>query len=55
MIGSSKVIKEALEQLEKNGLVLKVTDLWDLQSCEIQFSEEGQLFLMESLEKKFAG
>ena len=51
---------EVAEQLEKNGLVLKVSEsLQGYLSCEIWFSKNkqkawlGKPFLIESLKKKF--
>ena len=60
MIGSLRVLDETKEQLERNGLVLKVSDsLQNNLSCKIRFSKDkkkallGQPYLIENLKKKF--
>ena len=60
MIGNPEAIDKVLEQLKKNGLVLKVSDsLQDYLLCEIRFSQENKkawLFqpsLIDYLEKSF--
>ena len=60
MIGNSKAIDEAAEQLKTHGLVLKVSEsLQDYLLKEIWFLKDKkkewlrQPFLIESLEKQF--
>ena len=60
MIENPKTADETVEQLKKNGLVLKLMEsLQDYLQCEIQFSKEKkkswlkQLFLIKSLKKKY--
>ena len=60
MIGSPEATDEAVEQLKKDGLVLKVMEsAQDYLSLEIQFSDYemkallGEPFMIKSLEKKF--
>jgi hypothetical protein len=60
LAGHPKAIKDAIEQMKKNGLILKVEDdLKDYLSWEIQFSKDrtkawlGQPHLISNLESKF--
>ena len=60
MIGHPKAIKDAIKEMKKFGLVLKIEDdLKDNLSCEIKFSADrkqawlGQPHLISNLEKKF--
>ena len=43
LIGNPKAIEEAIELLQKNGLILKVEDdLHDYLSCEIKFLDDDK-------------
>ena len=60
VIGDTKAIDDALDDLKKRGLVLKIAgSLKDYLSCEITFSEDGkqawvhQPHLLKKLEGKF--
>ena len=60
MILNPAAIDEAVEQVKKNWLLLKISDsLEEYLLCKIRFSKEkkkawlGQLFLMKNMENKF--
>ena len=60
LVGHPAAIQDTIEQLRKNGLILKIEDdLHDYLSCEIIFSSDrksawlGQPYLIANLEKKF--
>ena len=60
IVGNESAIKEAIESLKEEGLILKVDDsLNDYLSCEILFSENkdmawiGQPHLIKKMEEKF--
>jgi hypothetical protein len=60
LIGHPKAIEDAIKQMKKHGLILKIEDdLKDYLSCEIQFSKDrtkawlGQPHLISNLESKF--
>jgi hypothetical protein len=41
LVGHPKAIEDAIEQMKKHGLILKIeNDLKDYLSCEIQFSKD---------------
>ena len=60
LVGHPKAIEDAIQQMKKHGLILKIEDdLKDYLSCEIQFSKDrtkawlGQPHLISNLESKF--
>jgi hypothetical protein len=60
IVGSPKAVNKTIDQLKRQGLVLKIEeDLKDYLSCEIRFSKDqrkawlGQPHLIKNLEKKF--
>lgn len=60
LVGHPEAIDDAIQQMKKHGLILKIEDdLKDYLSCEVQFSEDkkkawlGQPHLISNLKEKF--